>query len=1538
MKLFPARTVSKPRPWPAILIGLAFLAATGWYWRALVVHEELHLKIGQSDTAPKALGHPLANLALVAGSLLSFMLGFGFYTVQYGRRLNQQLREEIEDHEEAREKLRRSEARFRQVVEHISEVFWLATPDKKRILYISPAYESIWGRTGDSLLRNPDAWFETMHPEDRERIRSSGDTHAAVDYEREYRILRPDGAERWIRERAYPVRNPRGVVTAIAGIAQDVTTYKEAALAIQRQHQLMTAIVNGASEAIYVKDRHGRYLLINQAGARFLNKTPDQVIGQDNTALFPAEFAAAITTMDRTVLNEQVVVTKDEEERRPDGTRIFQTTKYPYRDLDGQVAGLIGISRDVTQERLAESRLRHSEAQLYQLFFEAPVGLVIVDEQKRLLKVNQAFCDLVGYEERDIIGNSYAVYTHPDDLASSLALTEQFFAGGGGSYRFEKRYIRKNGELIWVSVTARGIRIPGSLQSVLLGAVENITERKHTELALQQSQQCLSKAFEEAAIGMALVAPDGRWLQVNQALCEIVGYAKEELEATTFQAITHPDDLGADLGFVDQMLRGEIRTYQMEKRYLHKQGHVVWILLSVSLVRNPDGTPLHFVSQIQDITERKRGEEALREAELRYRTIFEQAGVGVARIESRTGRFVQVNRRCCEIVGLTETEMLATTLMAIMHPDDLEGALASMHGLIQDMSQAFSMEKRYVRPDGSVVWVNLNIAPLWQPGEKPRHHLAVVADITAQKQAERALQESESRFRTLYEDNPAMYFTLVGDGTILSVNRFGAQQLGYSADELQGNSVLSVVHEEDREAVAAALASFLTGTSRSEKQEFRTIRKDGQMIWVRIAVHVIQSQTSEPVLLVSCEDVTARRQAEQALKDSERRTRAIVDAAMDAVIVMDGRGNIREWNPQAVQIFGWSRDEAVGRRLSDTIIPAHLREAHERGLRHYARTGEGPVLNTRVEITALRRDGSEFPVELTVSPLILDEETIFSAFVRDITERKRGEDSLRLFRALLDQATDAVEIIDPATARFLDCNENASLAVGYTRQEFLSLTVPDIDPMVTLPVFTQHIARLRERGALTLETVHRRKDGSTFPVEVNCRLVQLDREYLPAIVRDITERKRTEEALSERARLSSFMAEVSMALNREMSTDDILRHCTELIIQNLGAAFARIWTVERGDLCLECFKSAECVDTTRCLHLRASAGLSTNLRGEYRRIPMGALKIGQIAQGAGIMFTNDVVGDDRLPNKDWMRHNGLQSFAGLPLIIEGRVFGVMALFARMPLTEAALRTLESAANGIAATIARKRVEEERTELLRELQSANCALGHLSHQLMEVQETERRQLARDLHDEIGQALTAVMINLQTLNRRQDQDGQYPEMKDSLGIVENLVRHVRDLCLDLRPSMLDDLGLIPALRWYVTRQASRAGWTLDFQADDAVPPLPESVQAACYRIAQEAVTNVMRHAGAQRISVRVSCSADRLELEIRDDGIGFDPNRRRATTGPTGGLGLIGMQERARFAGGEWTIESTPGHGTTVRARLPINGLAMSKTGQLAEVLS
>jgi len=234
---------------------------------------------------------------------------------------------------------------------------------------------------------------------------------------------------------------------------------------------------------------------------------------------------------------------------------------------------------------------------------------------------------------------------------------------------------------------------------------------------------------------------------------------------------------------------------------------------------------------------------------------------------------------------------------------------------------------------------------------------------------------------------------------------------------------------------------------------------------------------------------------------------------------------------------------------------------------------------------------------------------------------------------------------------------------------------------------------------------------------------------------------------------------------------------------------------------------------------------------------------------------------------------------------------------------------------------RKRAEETLSENAERLQV-------LARRVVEVQEAERRHLARELHDEIGQVLSAISVNLHAVKGGCD-DAAWPRLDECLGIVDRAIQQVRNLSLDLRPSMLDDLGLASALRWLVDRQAQRADLVAHFTVRSSGAHLPPDLATTCFRVAQEALTNVIRHARARRVWVELYQGEKEVRLVIGDDGIGFDVDeaRRRAARGAS--LGLLGMQERIALHGGQITIESEPGHGTSLRVWFPVTSAPSSE---------
>jgi signal transduction histidine kinase len=230
-------------------------------------------------------------------------------------------------------------------------------------------------------------------------------------------------------------------------------------------------------------------------------------------------------------------------------------------------------------------------------------------------------------------------------------------------------------------------------------------------------------------------------------------------------------------------------------------------------------------------------------------------------------------------------------------------------------------------------------------------------------------------------------------------------------------------------------------------------------------------------------------------------------------------------------------------------------------------------------------------------------------------------------------------------------------------------------------------------------------------------------------------------------------------------------------------------------------------------------------------------------------------------------------------------------------------------------VARQKAEAKRREYSGKMQM-------LSRRLVVVQETERRHLARELHEEIGQALTVAQMHLQALSQLPGAKTLAPHLSESLAAVERVLTQVDDISLNLRPSLLDELGLEPALRWYINRQATLAGLQAEVRVDPLARRLDPAVEIQCFRIAQEALSNVVKHAKARTVTVEVSHHDKRVHLSVRDDGVGFDVASLREKAVRGANLGLLGMEERATLACGRLQYHSTPGQGTEVHAWFPL----------------
>ena len=308
-------------------------------------------------------------------------------------------------------------------------------------------------------------------------------------------------------------------------------------------------------------------------------------------------------------------------------------------------------------------------------------------------------------------------------------------------------------ELFYAISQALILPSPTQLETANQQLEREVNNHQQTEAALRESEDRFRRAFDNAAIGVALVAPDGRWLKVNHSLCEIVGYSESELLALTFQDITHPDDLEADLNYMRQMLAGEIRTYQLEKRYFHKLGHEIWILLSVSLVYDNKDRPLYFIAQIQDITARKQAEQALQEEKSILRSFYDSAPMmmGVVELGNEDVRHLADNTATAAFFGVTAEAMQGQWASQMGVPKDI------LRLWIEHYRQSKTTDKpvrfEYIHSGTNTQYLSATVSTIIGSTQFPRFSY-VIEDISDRQQGkeklEKSLQEKEILLKAIH--------------------------------------------------------------------------------------------------------------------------------------------------------------------------------------------------------------------------------------------------------------------------------------------------------------------------------------------------------------------------------------------------------------------------------------------------------------------------------------------------------------------------------------------------------------------------------------------------------------------------------------------------------------------------------------------------------------------------------------------------------------------------------------------------------------------
>ena len=751
---------------------------------------------------------------------------------------NERLRQELAETQQMNASLRKQLDRYHVATKGSQEGLWECQPlpdipwdSPETPAWYSPQFIALLGFEEHEFPPVSGSWASRIHPEDIAYVFQAMRNHIEhhVPYEVESRLKTKQGEYRWFKGKGQAIYDEQGTFVRGGGTIRDITAQKEAEDALKRKHLLLTTVVEGTSDIIFVKDREGRYLLVNSTGAAILGHPIEEIIGRSDQELFPHGAPSLFTQYDEEVIRGKTPQTFEiDVEDSGVVSRTFLVTKEFLGHTEEGLEGLFCIAVDITFRKAAELTIQEREKR-YRAIMENAYDLIAeIDGSATLLYASPNFEEVLGYTPQALLGTHIFSLVHPDD---QTMVTKEFAEGmqtmGKGCTIY--RYRHRNGGYRWFESTGRVFQTAlGDVRGVLVS--RDITERKKSEEALE-------------AIVKGTVAPGSQNFFQN-----LVRQLAHSLQVSMVFLAERREET---FPLVHGLAFWHNDRFEPEFEYDCREGPCEQVFA---------GEPVYFPQAVQELFPKNPTVKALNLAGYCGTPLFNSQGAIVGNLAIMDQKALNLN------------------------------------------AQDRSLLKVFAARAGAEL---------------------------ERKRAQEALQESQERYRALYDEAPLMYFTIDEHLTILSVNKFGANMLGYAHDELVGQSVMTVVDPEDQHTVSRAIAECFTSLSQASRKVFRKVKKDGTQLWVRETARSIVGPNQQQMLLLSCEDITDQRRAEEALEHSERQLRHT--QKMEAIGTLAG-GIAHDFNNILGAILGYS-ELALTQAKQEPRLTSYLEEVLTAGHR-----------------------------------------------------------------------------------------------------------------------------------------------------------------------------------------------------------------------------------------------------------------------------------------------------------------------------------------------------------------------------------------------------------------------------------------------------------------------------------------------------------------------------------------------------------------------------------------------------------------------------
>lgn len=1119
-------------------------------------------------------------------------------------------------------KLKDSEKRFRAISRVLGHGVYVLNKEKK-LMYINDEGERLLGWKKEELIgRRPHPIFHYMkidgspYPEQDCPVVQVIDSGQSYETESEA-FVRKDGTIFPVAYTVTPLLDD-GEVTGSVNVFEDISERKAAQEKIEKEKEFTASLIQGLSEGFTVLDSEGRLVSANKAFEQLTgfsqkelygNKPPFKYWAEED---YPAIYDAFTKTMQGIESEYELTFKRKSGEKF---TALISPRKTT--DPDGNTMYFATI-KDITERKRTLELVEREKEFTSNLIQGLTEGLVVLDEDGTLIRINDTLLQMTGFSRDELIGSKPPFKYWAQESASTI---EDIFGRTrlGEQREFEVTFMKKNGEKFLVTVSPRKTTDPEG-NTIFFSTIKDITDRKRSEEELKFRALLLDSASDSVFV----LHPDGRFIYVNEAAYKSRGYTKDELMAMHLEDLDSPESFAKVPGRVKTLFEKGSITFEAEHK--RKDGSFMPVEVSARLIEHKGEQVI--ISTTRDLTERNRTQEEL----ARYKFFLDKASEDFYLVKF-DGTLAYVNEAVAKSLGYSINELLNMKVQDIDERFDDE--LMRNHFNELRAKKVIELETIQVTKTGQRIEKAITTSYMKIGDEE--FSVAFGRDITERKRAEAALRESEERFRAVIEQSVDGISMGTPDGRVIIYNKAMERISGYTMEEVNQHGWFNLTYPDEAERAIAVESAKKALTGRLPYTEVRITRKDGQKRWVSFKLTPITLAGNIYNLGITS-DINDRKKSEQRLKENEEKYRKLIGLANDAIFIADAEtGILIDANNKAAEMLGIPVNEIIGMHQSD-LHPKEEAGRYQQIFMDAVKTGS--VVTE--ELFIVRKDGTQVPVEISANITEVSGRKIVQGIFRDITERIAAEERLRLFSSAVDAAADGIQLTD-MEGTLLYSNRSVENIFGYNPGEDKFVGEMNVDPDFAGKVI---IPSVKNKGSWAGEVLVRHSDGHAFPIYLSTSVVA-GRGGTPiallGVLRDITQQKQIEQEQRRGKEFSDALNDMTAAMNSTLNINEILQQIAARSRKVMGSESAGIALRENGNW-----------------HIKYSCKLPPSLMGRFLTDNQARLAM-IAAQSKQAVISNDSFNDPRVDH-ELMKENKIRSFMAVPLIVRDEVLGVLYFF------------------------------------------------------------------------------------------------------------------------------------------------------------------------------------------------------------------------------------------------------------------------------------